>query len=203
MYTSMKLTKLTNLCLIALMLAPLCGHTAIYRYIDANGRLVLTDKPKHSGYIQLVKTDQGWVPKQSSYKLNQAKKKALSSHISKVAKEYKLPAHLIHAVIRAESAYNPNAISKAGAQGIMQLMPATAARFGVKDPFNPKQNIAGGSRYLSYLLKLFNGDYRLALAAYNAGEHAVIRYGNRIPPYKETQNYVRKVLNFYKGYRSS
>jgi soluble lytic murein transglycosylase-like protein len=85
----------------------------------------------------------------------------------------------------------------------MQLMPATAERFGVKDPFNPKDNIDGGSRYLSYLIKLFKGNYTLALAAYNAGENAVIRYGNRIPPYKETQNYVRKVLKFYKSYRPS
>ena len=109
--------------------------------------------------------------------------------------------HLLHAVITVESAYNAHAVSRAGAQGLMQLMPATAERFGVKDPFNPKQNINGGSRYLSYLMELFNGDFRLALAAYNAGENAVKRHGNRIPPYKETQNYVRKVMKYYKKYR--
>ncbi|MGH1441350.1 MAG: transglycosylase SLT domain-containing protein [Cellvibrionaceae bacterium] len=173
------------------------SEAAIYRYIDPNGRLVLTDTPKHGGYVRLVKTERGWVPQQR-YTLDTENKKALSPHIKRAADRHKLPYHLIHAVIRAESGYNSHAVSHAGAQGLMQLMPATAQRFGVKDPFNPRDNINGGSRYLSYLIKLFKGDYKLALAAYNAGENAVIRYGNRIPPYKETQNYVRKVLRFYR-----
>jgi len=175
------------------------SQAAIYRYIDPNGRLVLTDTPKHGGYVRLVKTERGWVPQQR-YTLDTENKKALSPHIKRAANRHKLPYHLIHAVIRAESGYNAHAVSHAGAQGLMQLMPATAQRFGVKDPFNPRDNINGGSKYLSYLIKLFKGDYKLALAAYNAGENAVIRYGNRIPPYKETQNYVRKVLRFYQSY---
>lgn len=174
------------------------SQAAVYRYIDPNGRLVLTDTPKHGGYVRLIKTDRGWVPQQR-YSLDTENKKALSPHIKRAANRHKLPYHLIHAVIRAESGYNAHAVSHAGAQGLMQLMPATAQRFGVKDPFNPKDNINGGSKYLSYLIKLFKGDYKLALAAYNAGENAVIRYGNRIPPYKETQNYVRKVLRFYQS----
>ncbi len=183
--------------LIALILLPIASQAAIYRYINSNGRLVLTDTPKHAGYIRLIKTDRGWVP-ETRYTFDPANKQAFSPYIRKAAKKHRVPYHLLHAVIRAESAYNSHAVSHAGAQGLMQLMPATAQRFGVKDPFNPSENINGGSRYLSYLIKLFKGDYKLALAAYNAGENAVIRYGNRIPPYKETQNYVRKVLKFYK-----
>jgi soluble lytic murein transglycosylase-like protein len=97
----------------------------------------------------------------------------------------------------AESSYNPNAESKAGAQGLMQLMPGTAKRYGVDDSFNPEQNLSGGSRYLRDLLKMFNNRLPLALAAYNAGENAVKRNGNEIPPYEETRNYVKKVLHLY------
>jgi len=193
---------LTRYCFLVFLLFPLLSQATVYRYIDPNGRLILTDTPRHGGYVRLVKTDRGWVPQQR-YTLDTANKKALSPHIRRAANRHKLPYPLIHAVIRAESGYNAHAVSHAGAQGLMQLMPATAERFGVKDPFNPKDNINGGSRYLSYLIKLFKGDYQLALAAYNAGENAVIRHGNRIPPYKETQNYVRKVLKFYKSYLSS
>jgi soluble lytic murein transglycosylase-like protein len=103
---------------------------------------------------------------------------------------------LLHAVIRAESAYQPNALSHAGACGLMQLMPATAARFRVRNIWDPAENIEGGATYLRFLMDLFDNDLRLALAGYNAGENAVKRYGNQIPPYPETQNYVRKVLQF-------
>ncbi|MGH1486612.1 MAG: transglycosylase SLT domain-containing protein [Cellvibrionaceae bacterium] len=176
------------------------SYATIYRYIDPNGRLVLTDTPKHAGYIPLVKTQRGWVP-QYRYSLDPKNRRVFSPYIRKAADRHRLPYHLLHAVITVESAYNAHAVSHAGAQGLMQLMPATAERFGVTDPFNPRQNINGGSRYLSYLIELFNGDFHLALAAYNAGENAVKRYGNRIPPYKETQNYVRKVMKYYKKYR--
>jgi len=105
--------------------------------------------------------------------------------------------HLILAVMRQESSFNPQAISYKGARGLMQLMPATAARFGVRDIFDPAQNIEGGARYLRFLLNTFNGDIELALAGYNAGENAVARYGNQIPPYRETQDYVRKISAHY------
>ncbi len=101
---------------------------------------------------------------------------------------------LLHAVIRTESAYNHEAVSHAGAQGLMQLMPGTAARYGVKDSFNPVENLRGGAAYLRDLLDMFGQDLTLALAGYNAGENAVIRNGYQIPPYNETQNYVRQVL---------
>ncbi len=103
---------------------------------------------------------------------------------------------LLHAVIRAESAYQPNALSHAGACGLMQLMPATAKRFKVQNIWDPAENIEGGATYLRFLMDLFGNDLRLALAGYNAGENAVKRYDNQIPPYSETQNYVRKVLQF-------
>ncbi len=105
--------------------------------------------------------------------------------------------HLILVVMKQESSFNAQAISYKGARGLMQLMPATAARFGVRDIFDPAQNIEGGARYLRFLLNTFHGDIELALAGYNAGEHAVARYGNQIPPYRETQDYVRKISAHY------
>lgn len=110
------------------------------------------------------------------------------------SEKYKVIPELIHAVIEAESAYNPKAISHAGAVGLMQLMPATAERFGVTDRTNPTQNIDGGVRYLRFLLDYFDNDLKLAIAGYNAGEGAVLKYGRKIPPYRETRNYVAKVL---------
>lgn len=104
---------------------------------------------------------------------------------------------LVHAVIKAESNYDPTAVSPKGAIGLMQLMPGTAERFAV-DPWIPEQNIDGGVRYLKWLLEKF-GDTSLALAGYNAGEGAVMKYGRRVPPYRETQQYVAKVLTMYTG----
>ncbi len=105
---------------------------------------------------------------------------------------------LAHAVIRAESNGNPRAVSRAGAVGLMQLMPATAQRFGVTDSFDPMQNVVGGIKYLGWLGRLFNWNVPLMLAGYNAGENAVTKHGG-IPPYRETQNYVVTVLNDYAG----
>jgi soluble lytic murein transglycosylase-like protein len=116
-----------------------------------------------------------------------------SSTVERVAVEQALPPELIHSVIKAESNYNPFAISPKGALGIMQLVPATARRFGVADAFNAEENIQGGAKYLKYLLELYHGDHQLAVAAYNAGEGAVTRHGG-IPPYPETRNYVNTVL---------
>src|SRR5882724_1025878 len=104
---------------------------------------------------------------------------------------------LILSIMRAESAFNRSAVSPKGAMGLMQLMPATATRFGVRDFFDPRENVLGGSRYLRWLLDRFSGDVRLALAGYNAGEGAVEFYGYRIPPFLETQNYVRTIYSRY------
>jgi soluble lytic murein transglycosylase-like protein len=122
---------------------------------------------------------------------------------SSIAGQEKVNSELLHAVVRAESAYNAGAVSPAGATGLMQLMPATAARYQVQNIEDPTENLRGGARYLRELLNLFGNDLQLALAAYNAGENAVAQYGNRIPPYPETQRYVRKVLQFLWAERTS
>jgi soluble lytic murein transglycosylase-like protein len=116
--------------------------------------------------------------------------------IDREAVRHGLQPELLHAVIRAESSYRPRAKSHAGACGLMQLMPATARRFGVSDIWDPGQNIRGGAAYLRFLMDRFDGDIRLVVAAYNAGEGAVAKYGNRVPPYRETQGYVKRVLGY-------
>lgn len=121
--------------------------------------------------------------------------------VARIAAQHQISPDLIHSVIKVESNYNPYAISPKGALGLMQLIPSTARRFGVLDVFNPMENIQGGVKYLKYLLNLFGGDYRLALAAYNAGEAAVTRYSG-VPPFPETQNYLRRVLKQWSVQRS-
>lgn len=115
--------------------------------------------------------------------------------IKKAAKENNLRPELLEAVVQVESGYNPDAVSSKGASGLMQLMPATAHALGVSDPFDPEQNLMGGAKYLRQQLDRFNGDEKKALAAYNAGPGAVLRF-NGVPPYPETQNYVKKVISF-------
>ena len=129
------------------------------------------------------------------------KRARVAPHIAMAALASKVDPALIEAVITAESAYDPSAISRTGAVGLMQLMPDTARRFGVTDRWDPAQNILGGSRYLSVLLNKFNNNLKLALAAYNAGEGNVVKHRNRIPPFEETRKYVPKVLAYYKRYR--
>jgi soluble lytic murein transglycosylase-like protein len=127
---------------------------------------------------------------------------AYSSEISRAAKQYGVDEAVVRAIIHAESAFNPNALSRVGAQGLMQLMPATARRFGVGNPFDAGQNIQGGVQYLAWLLKRFNGDVTLAAAGYNAGEGAVDKYRG-VPPYSETQRYVQRVGVLAERYRGS
>lgn len=129
--------------------------------------------------------------------LRRATKNDLTSVIEEKAKKYGIDPRLLEAVIKVESNFNPKAISPKGAMGLMQLIPSTAKRFGVKNPFDIEENIEAGTKYLRTLIDRF-GSLELALAAYNAGEGAVIKYGG-IPPYKETENYVRDVLKIYKG----
>lgn len=120
---------------------------------------------------------------------------ALEPSFQQSAATHNVPVALVKAVARAESGFRADARSKAGALGIMQLMPGTARGLGVKDPFDPAQSIEGGARYLSNALRIFNGDVRLALAAYNAGTGAVRKYGG-VPPFAETQSYVKRVLQY-------
>ena len=183
-------------------------HTAtavadIYGYRDAEGRILLTNKSMSGEYV-LVKRyrtiSQSSRPNDSLKKMAQRRSR-LSPMIEQIARKQSLQPELLHAVVRAESAYNHKAVSKKGAIGLMQLMPATARRYGVSNSRDPRQNLSGGARYLRHLLGLFKNNLPLALAAYNAGENAVMKHGRRIPPYPETQNYVRKVMSFYEAQR--
>ena len=123
--------------------------------------------------------------------------------VEDVARTYGLDSALLYALISVESGSNPKTVSKKGAAGLMQLMPSTARHYGVVDLLDPVQNLRGGARYLRDMLILFNNDVSLAVAAYNAGETAVMRYGNHIPPYRETMNYVPRVLKCYRKYQKN
>lgn len=201
------MSSLYKLAVIFSLLLPLASYAGpvgsgqIYKFVDANGRVRYTDKPVHDGYVKLEKTWKGWREPAHfhNYKANKRKYEPI---VVSAAKKYDVPVWLVSAVIHAESFYNPNAVSSAGAVGLMQLMPGTAKNYGVYDRQDPRQNIEGGVRYLRDLLDMFNGDVKLALAAYNAGEHAVKKYGYRVPPYKETRLYVRKVSDLGQRYRS-
>jgi hypothetical protein len=178
--------------------------TYFYKYLSADGGYFYTNKPTNS--YKLISKTKVKRPKNSPPLLhaftrtnffNGANKSRFSQLIEQTALRHQVDAKLVHAVIQTESAYNSTAISPAGAVGLMQLMPATARRFGVMDRNNPDQNVEGGIRYLKHLITLFNSNLDLAIAAYNAGENAVLKYNNSIPPYLETQNYVKQVLALY------
>jgi len=126
----------------------------------------------------------------------------LAETVDRIAQQNRLSPQLVHSIIQVESNYDPEAISSKGALGLMQLIPATAKRFGVANVFDPADNVEGGARYLKYLLQLYNGDQALALAAYNAGEGAVARYGG-VPPFPETQDYVARVQQRLQGMRAA
>ena len=131
------------------------------------------------------------------------RQRGLAAQINQIAAQVGVDPYLVHAVISAESAYKSRAVSHAGAQGLMQLMPATARRFNVSDSFNTGENIRGGTTYLKWLLKEFNGNMELAVAGYNAGEGNVRKYGYKIPPFIETKAYVPKVMEYYRRYRAN
>ena len=166
------------------------GET-IYQYMDSNGVVHFSNVPTNPRYKRLrgERTLARLKPTLPPSKLNDT--------ILQTSNRHSLSPALVHAVIRAESAYDPNAISPKGAMGLMQLMPGTASLLKVSNPYDPEENISGGVRYLRYLLDRFGGNLELALAAYNAGESRVLR-DNRIPRISETQQYVRKVIRFYK-----
>ena len=176
----------------------------IYKFVDTDGRIYYTDEPRNKLYKCIIKTPPPSPPfafRNDHYK-NQnftgSNKKKFAELIEQTAYKHQVDAKLVHAVIQTESAYNADAQSPKGAVGLMQLMPDTAKRFGVLDRNDPDQNVDGGIRYLKHLIALFNPKIDLALAAYNAGENAVMRNNNTIPPYPETQNYVKQVLALYR-----
>ena len=148
-----------------------------------------------------ISTSEGFVSTSEDYRPVPATI-AYNATIAEAAHLYRLDPNLIRAIIRAESAFNPFAVSRAGAQGLMQLMPALSEELNVLDPFDPRQNILGGARYLRWLLDRNDGNLDLAVASYNAGPGAVERY-NGIPPYLETQNYVRKVNLFLRNAKAT
>ena len=179
------------------------SSAGIYRYEDENGIIHFTNcprDPKFKLFIRESKHDVGGeeTPSPSSAPVKDAKH--YDDLITEFSKKYEVDFALIKAIIRAESGFNPLAVSRKGARGLMQLMPQTALRMNVSNTFNPRENIEGGVRYIKYLLSLFNNDLRLSLAAYNAGENLVLEL-RTIPPYRETVDYVRKVLNFYQSYK--
>jgi soluble lytic murein transglycosylase-like protein len=166
----------------------------IYKYVDNEGVIHFTNVPT-DGKFKLFYREK---PVHFKPELGSQLEK-YDPLIFKAAEKYNIHRNLIKAVIKAESNFNPQAVSRAGARGLMQLMPMTAYAYQVKDSFEPEENIEGGVRYLRYLLNLFQGDLYLSLAAYNAGENAVISYRG-VPPYRETRNYVQRVLRFYEEY---
>ena len=186
---------------VLLVLVPFLAGADIYKYVDGRGQVHLTDRPDHGGYRRLVKTWKGWSQAKVSFKSVFKNRQKYSPTIAEAAKTHRLPPALLHAVITAESAYNPDAISTAGAVGLMQLMPGTAERYGVRNRHDPTANVSGGTQYLRDLMNMFDDNLVLALAAYNAGENAVINNGRRIPPYKETEVYVQRVLKYYNDYK--
>ena len=161
------------------------AEAQIYSWRDENGLLTVSDRPQGAGPRAM--TVQVGVP--LSPRTNPRFEPLIQQHASLQG----IRPDLVRAVIQVESAFNPRAVSPKGAMGLMQLMPATAAQFGVRDPFNPSENIRAGVTYLRQLLDRYDDDEQLALAAYNAGPGAVDKYGNKVPPYKETQNYVLKI----------
>ena len=179
----------------------------IYTFKDENGVVHFTNIPSSDKRYKLLRKEgdnpapvmranaSNWLP-------DPVLVQRYSPIIEGASRAYGVDTALVHAVISAESAYNPYATSRAGARGIMQLMPDTAKRYGVRNVMDPADNIHGGVRYLRDLLTMFHGNIELAVAAYNAGENAVIRYGNKIPPFAETVHYVPKVLGFYRRFQT-
>ena len=180
----------------------------MHQFKDSEGMVTLTNRPEkyqdRREYTEVpVEFEPIYVPKQfQKYTApTQYTGSNVNTLIKTYAQRYVLDEDLIYAVIKAESNFNPNAVSRAGACGLMQLMPATAAEMGVTNIFDPAQNVAGGTQYLAKMLGIFNNDLSLALAAYNAGPESVKKYGG-IPPFAETQAYVRTVLAYQRGFAS-
>ncbi|HWJ35188.1 MAG TPA: lytic transglycosylase domain-containing protein [Steroidobacteraceae bacterium] len=187
------------LCAVAALVLPGLARADIYAFTDSNGVTHFSNVPSDARFKLLIAAPAesnaivapgktiDWLARSAKY--DQA--------IAGAAKANTVQAALVRAVIAVESGFNPRAVSKRGAVGLMQLQPATARRYGVKDIYDPEQNIRAGTRYLSDLLTRFDSNLELALAAYNAGEEAVERYGRHIPPYAETLAYVPSVMRVY------
>ncbi|MCC6968391.1 MAG: lytic transglycosylase domain-containing protein [Nitrospira sp.] len=189
MSLSNRTTPLLLLSATLLMAVP--AQAEVYQYIDTNGTISLTNVPNDPRYKRVTSE----LPRSRSM----ISDRELDPVIARHSRAHRLHPALIRAVIKTESDFDPLAVSHAGAVGLMQLMPQTAMRFEVRDSYNPDDNIGGGTKYLRQLLDRFNGNLPLALAAYNAGEHAVERYRG-LPPIPETRQYVIKVLGYYRTF---
>jgi soluble lytic murein transglycosylase-like protein len=167
----------------------------IYKYVDEEGIIHLTNVPTENDipYVLVMKE------KRVIFELK-GDVTRYDDMITRASERYRIDSALVKAIIKAESNFNHRAVSPVGARGLMQLMPATAATLQVQDSFHPENNIDGGVRYLRHLMNLFNGNLPLVLAAYNAGENTVLRYNYHIPPYQETQTYVKRVLDYFRKY---
>lgn len=182
------------LILIALVIvSPALVHADIYMFIDSNGVIHFTNVPTSSDYTLYIKER----PKKKG---RSASSSAYDPLIQKAATAFDMDFHLIKAVIQAESAFDPDAVSKKGAKGLMQIMPDNFDMLSIQDPFDPEQNIMGGTQYLKTLMQRYDGKLPLALSAYNAGPEAVDRY-KAIPPFPETQSYVSTVMKTYYSLR--
>ena len=195
---------------------PISSSAEIFKFVDKDGAIHYTNAPtsvqstvmnlppltqvNFQKYFPIYRGYQGCQPGVFSPLLNLPNQAAYDPHIKMTCKLYGLDCNLVKAVIRAESGFNPAAISPKGAMGLMQLMPGTSRDLGVVNPFDPQQNIDGGARYLRMMLDRFNNNTALALAAYNAGPETVAKHGG-IPPIDETQIYVKTVMDFYERYR--
>lgn len=177
-----------------LLLLPLSSFADIYMYVDEKGIVRFTDTPTSSQYRLFFKE------KRDKKRLSLGSGSSYDQTIRIAADYHGLDPLLVKAVIRVESAFNPKAVSSKGAKGLMQLMPDTLQDLGVTDPFHPRENIMAGTRYLRMMLDRFDGEVRLALAAYNAGPSTVRRYGD-VPPFPETQNYIRRVFAYWEEYK--
>lgn len=192
--------NLAGLVLVAAVFGALPAYGDIYKYEDPEGVLHFTDAPTDNRFKVFMRDLKKDRKLRTSFRLANCGRSAeeFEPIIDKYARQYGVDKSLVKAVIQAESGYNPKAVSRVGAQGLMQLMPKTAQDLKVTDCFNPSENIRGGVRYLRFLLDTFKGDVTLALAAYNAGMARVAQYGG-VPPYEETRNYVAKVLTYQKS----
>jgi soluble lytic murein transglycosylase-like protein len=179
----------------SLLCTGVASSADIYQSVDSQGVIVFTNRARKGKLYARVPD-----PPRRDSAMTFTNVTRFDEHIHRAAILYQIPEELVRAVIHVESGFDPRAVSRTNARGLMQLMPETAARMMVTDVLDPRQNIFGGVRYLRVLANLFNGNIELTLAGYNAGENAVMQYGG-IPPYQETRDYVVKVLEYYRYYR--
>lgn len=183
--------------LVSSLLSP-AAHAAVYVYTDPQGHVFIVDHLPDTKFKRRYASPSlpggSAVAPMIPFSCRDQARLPYADVVNSVSREVGVQSCLLHAMIRTESAYNPRAVSSKGAQGLMQVIPDTAARFGVTQMFDPASNVRAGALYMRFLLGLFGNNLPLALAAYNAGEGAVQKYGNTIPPYPETQVYVTRVM---------